>query len=203
MADDIIVKLSPFNHFLLHYGRFLSSWHSFEILIEVLIMRELRLTVEKTCIVTAGLGFGAKVAIANALLARKNDAEGVRLISQVQQAAERNSFAHSFLSIDSAHENFTQVRREVKKSLSVRLKKFSPRDMQAHTNAFFAKYAEAQKHLGITDAAMVRYQQKVESFAPVPKVPEAPPLESPTSYRSSKRKYRAERRAQKRQPKSA
>jgi len=197
MAKAQVVTLSPFNQFLLVYGIFLASWHSFEVMVEVLIRRELRLSVEETCIVTAGLGFGAKFAILRGLLNRTDAGRvGTTLIAQAQQIAERNSFAHSFLSVDATKQHFTQTRREVKDTLTVRLKRYSVETMEKQKDDFFAKFAEAQKHFGITDADLDAYTREIESFAKAPEAPASPLPESPASSHSPRQQRRAEQRAQ-------
>ena len=88
--------------FLMHYGDFLAFWSTFDVMVEILIMRELGTTEEKTSIVCAGLGFGAKINIACSLLNSRSAGteRTTTLLREAQQLAERNSFAHGFFLVN-------------------------------------------------------------------------------------------------------
>jgi hypothetical protein len=68
MPKQTISGLTTFQHFFLEYGPFLAAWNSFDVLIEIALMRELRLTAKEACTVFASVGFGAKHNILGALL---------------------------------------------------------------------------------------------------------------------------------------
>lgn len=204
MPHNPVVELTPFNNFFLQYGTFLAAWNSFEVLVEIVIMRELRLTVEESCIVNAGLGFGAKVAIAESLLNRTASGNtGAAVLAAAHAISERNGFAHSFISVNDAGTIFTQVRREVRTSLTVKPKAFTTLAMQKHANEFYAKFEEAQTYFGITDEMLIKYQREIESFAKAPATPATRRRESPTNFRSAKQQRRHEQRAQRRAQKES
>jgi len=72
MADSLS-PVSAYGEFFIQYGQFLAAWNSFEVLVEVAIMRELRLTVQESRILNGALGFGAKSGILRALLVRTDE----------------------------------------------------------------------------------------------------------------------------------
>jgi hypothetical protein len=190
--------MRPWHHFFLEYGQFLAAWNSFDILIEVALMRQLRLTVREACVVFASVGFGAKHNILGALMTPTEEGQRkYKIVQEAIQLAERNSFAHGFISVDEARERFVLVRREVKGSLEVRPKDFSPLLMQKHAHLFFGKFEEAMQAFGITDHDLIKYQREVESFAKPPQAPNSSRLQSATSFAEAKKLSRRERRAQK------
>lgn len=150
----------------------------------------------------AGLSFGAKANILLSLLNRSPEGKvGAALVAQAQQVAERNSFIHSLFSVDENRENFTRVRREVRNSLDVSLKTFSPQDMETHTDNFFTKFSEIQDHFKVWDIQLNEYQQAIESFAKAPVTPGSPRPSTPPSSSPSKKESPAQRRSRNRNPK--
>src|SRR5437588_12172962 len=101
--------------FLAEYGNFLANWSTFEVIVEIIIMRQLRLTPEEASIVCAALGLGAKMNLLCSLLNRNSASEaGVRLLTHAQRVAERNSFAHGFFLRDKEQAEFHLIRRDIK-----------------------------------------------------------------------------------------
>lgn len=91
MSNNSALGMQPYHHFFLQYGQFLACWNSFDVLIEIALMRELRLTSEEACIVFASVGFGAKCHILGALLTKSAEGKKTyRLITDAVQLAERN-----------------------------------------------------------------------------------------------------------------
>lgn len=89
--------------FYVLYGFFLTGWSSFDLMIEILIMRELKLPALETSIICAGVGFGAKIEMLYSLLTRdenNSNTKGVALIKEAHKSAARNSFAHGFVDYD-------------------------------------------------------------------------------------------------------
>jgi hypothetical protein len=180
----------------MEYGQFLGAWSSFEVLVEVALMRELRLSIEEACITFASVGSGARFNILYSLLSRRpEEAPKAAIISEAVDLAERNGFAHGFISVSEDSTQFTLVRRDVKKSLTVRPKAMTPLQMQRHAHIFYGKFEEAMNAFGITDADLIQYHRGVELLA---KTPQAPPLakaRSAVSFREEKRALKRERRA--------
>jgi hypothetical protein len=204
MSEDTPFGITAYHSFFMQYGQFLGAWNSFDVLVEIALMRELRLTEKQACTVFASIGFGAKCHILGALLI--DTEEGKRkysLILQVVQLAERNSFVHGFISVSDDAKSFTLVRREVKGSLEIRPKIFTPLLMQKHLHIFGQKMEEAQSLFSITDADLIKYQREVESFAKASQAPDTPRPESATSFAEAKRLSRRERRTQKKARRSA
>jgi hypothetical protein len=158
----------------------------------------LRLSAREACTVFASLGFGAKHNILGALLTPSE--EGKQKYTIIQDAiklAERNGFAHGFISVSDDHERFTLVRREVKGALEAKPKVFTPIGMQRHSHTFLGKFAEAQAAFNISDDDLIRYQREIESFAKLPQGPNSRPPQSATSFAEAKKLSRRARRAQK------
>ena len=111
--------------FLFEYGNFLVFWSTFEVVVEVVIMRQLGTDAERTSIVCGGLGIGAKMAILCSLLNRTpGNEKGVALFKEAQTLAERNSFAHGFFLVERATGKFELIKREVKDTYRARVKNF-------------------------------------------------------------------------------
>ena len=188
--------LTAYNHFFLQYGQFLAVWNSFDVLVEIAIMQVLRLSVEESCILSASLGFGAKSNVLLTLLNRTPAGkQKAQLISEAIQLAERNGFAHGFISVSADSETFTLVRREVKGSLEVKPRALSALQMQRHLYIVMGKFAEAQTAFSISDDDLIKYQREVESFAKAPPIPKSSSPRSATNFREAKRESRRERKA--------
>lgn len=196
MADSLS-PVSAYGEFFIQYGQFLAAWNSFEVLVEVAIMRELRLTVQESRILNGALGFGAKSGILRALLVRTDEGKAKSaVITSATTLAERNSFAHGFISLSSDKKSFTLVRREVKGLLDVRSKKFTSLTMQKHCFQFVAECVKAQTMFGVTDSDLIRYQREVESLEQARQVQRSNHQRSATSSGLTKRERRRAQRAQ-------
>jgi hypothetical protein len=187
--------LSPFSHFFMEYGQFLGAWSSFEVLVEVALMRELRLTIEEACITFASIGSGARFNVLYSLLSQHGETHKVAIISEAVDLAERNGFAHGFISVSEDSTEFTLVRRDVKRSLTVRPKKMTPLQMQRHAHIFYGKFEEAMKVFGITDTDLIEYQRGVELLAKIPQAHPPAKARSAVSFREERRALKRERRA--------
>lgn len=155
--DEEILKMAAF-------GTFMTIWAQFELIVEMLIMRELRLTPMETSIICGGLGFGAKANALYSLLNRdkaKNEI-GVRLLAEAQVAAQRNWFAHGFLILKDGQMEL--VRREVKGTYIVRKKKFSAQDLMAHANNFIALFNKCQLEFRISNADLDNYGSEIAAL---------------------------------------
>ena len=196
MSDESIFGITPYHHFFLQYGQFLAAWNSFDVMIEIALMRKLRLTPKEACIVFASVGFGAKSNILGALLTQTEEGRGnYALITGAIQIAERNGFAHGFISVSDDGRHFTMVRRDVKGTLEVRPKALTSLSMQKHLHVFATKFQEAQDAFAISDHDLIVYQREVESFAKAPQAPgrlhPGAKTSSPASTKLSRKRYRA------------
>ena len=154
---------AKYTEFFSSYGGFLAGWAFFDLMIEMLIKRELNLPTRETSIICAGVGFGAKISILLALLARDPKTfEGIKLLRATQQAAERNNFAHGFLSMTQPGD-MRLVRREVKNGkYTVRSK---PLKIGSHMAGFLKAFEAATKYFKITDDQIDAYSRELESDA--------------------------------------
>jgi hypothetical protein len=164
--------------FLMHYGDFHAFWSTFDVMVEILIMRELDATAEKTSIVCCGLSFGSKVNIACSLLNSRGDAEAKRtavMLREAQQLAERNSFAHGFFLVNRETETFELLRREVRDTYHARVKEFD-----------YSRMA----HALISEKEFLNYVKDIEAHARTLASLGKPLPASPTSSAKSKKKSR-------------
>lgn len=176
------------DRFLKEYGSFLALWSTFDVLIEIAIMRELRLSPQEASIVCAGLGFGAKVNVLFSLLSRdeKNDAK-IAAVRKAHQMAERNSFAHGFLFRDDEIERYCLVRREVKDRYAVKSKNLNSASMTEHALDFGALFSAAMSALKITEADLDSYAQSIRDDVIALQDQARRRRESQTNSRSSNR----------------
>jgi hypothetical protein len=177
----------------MHYGDFHAFWSTFDVMVEILIMRELDATAEKTSIVCCGLSFGSKVNIACSLLNSRGDAEAKRtavMLREAQQLAERNSFAHGFFLVNRETETFELLRREVRDTYHARVKEFDYSRMAKHASTFIAKVNELQAHALISEKEFLNYVKDIEAHARTLASLGKPLPASPTSSAKSKKKSR-------------
>ena len=152
--------------FMADYGNFLAVWSTFDLVIEILIMRKLGIDEEANSIVCAGLGFGAKVAILCSLLNRtEGNGESVAMIKKAQTLAERNSFAHGFFLIDREKAHFKLVKREVKDRYEVKIKELNYTLMVKHSTVFVTHMAAVQRHFSVVDDDLAEYTKRIEARA--------------------------------------
>jgi len=149
------------------YGSFLQLWQSFELVIEIGIMRQLNLSARHASIVLNSLNFSAKSSILLALL--KEDAEknkvAISAITETQTQAKRNDFAHSFLT-NSDNGLMRLIRRNVRNgNYSVGLRDVSSTTMHKHGDQFAEALRLSHKALGITEADVDQYAREIESHA--------------------------------------
>jgi len=86
--------------FIWHYGAFHASWISAEALLCYMIGSVLKISHTDTHIITAGMEFGRKAAIARNLVYRSNHpkkSDVIGLIGKLQNESKRNVFAHGLM----------------------------------------------------------------------------------------------------------
>jgi hypothetical protein len=148
--------------FLGRYGGFLQLWQTYELLLEILIMRTLRITVFETSVLCGSLNYAAKSNILIALLTRNSEnSKGIAALREAQSAAERNDFVHSFLTHGV---NLHLVRREVKNGkYKVDLRTVSKGSMQTHGDRFSEAFEAAASANGVSEADLDAYAREIES----------------------------------------
>lgn len=175
--------------FLYEYGNFLVFWSTFEIVVEVVIMRQLDTDAERTSIVCGGLGVGAKMAMLCSLLNRSpGNEKGVALFKEAQTLAERNSFAHGFFLVRHATGGFELIKREVKDVYRARVKQFDAALMSKHSTEFIRKVEEIQRHFTVTAKDLYDYTKQIEDHALVRASQDKPRPSPQTSSAKAKRK---------------
>jgi hypothetical protein len=147
------------------YGSFLQLWQTFELVIEIAIMKQLNLSALHASIVLCSLGFQAKSNILVSLLkedTRKN-LEALSAIGNAQTQAGRNAFTHSFLTRSEAGGQLRLINRDVKNGYSAKLKEVDVSLMHTHGDGFASAFRRAQDALGVTDAEVDEYIKAIES----------------------------------------
>jgi hypothetical protein len=177
--------------FLMHYGDFLAFWSTFDMMVEILIMRELGTTEEKASIMCASLGFGAKANIACSLLnggPSDHKKRTATLLREAQQLAERNSFAHGFFLVNRETQQFELIKREVRDAYIARIRDLDCDSMAKHTQKFIDKVGEMQSHADITEDDFLAYTKEIEAHALDLAFRDKPHPEPPTSSSKAKKK---------------
>jgi len=148
--------------FFAEYGFFLAIWSYFEIVVEVLIMRELGLRPREASIVCGGLGFGTKLNMLFSLLARnQKNAEGIALLKRARESAERNSFAHGFLYYDESEKEGGLLIRNVKDKYFVESKPLNIELFAKHVVEFLSQVSAVIKHFRIDPADCMAYTRSI------------------------------------------
>jgi hypothetical protein len=149
------------------YGAFLQLWQTFELLVEIIVMRQLRLTVHQTSILCGGINFAAKISIAVSLLMedRIKNEKAITSLKTAASVAERNDFTHSFLTHGSDG-SLHLVRREVRREgYSVDVRIMTVTEMQRHGEAFAGAFENAAVELKISETDVDAYAREIESRA--------------------------------------
>jgi hypothetical protein len=169
---DIPNSMSPsdaqrMRDFFSLYGSFLQLWQTFEILIEISIMRQLSLSARHASLLLNSLNFAAKSNILLALL--KEDAEknkaAISAISTAQNQAGRNDFIHSFLTVSNLG-SMRLVRRGIKNgNYSATLRSVDVETMHDHAHQFSLALERSYEALAITPDEVSQYAKEIESHA--------------------------------------
>src|SRR5258708_5599729 len=164
IPDDPGHNISPLNaqrmrEFFGVYGSFLQLWQTFELVIEIGIMRRLNLSPRHASIVLNSLNFSAKSSILLALLreAEEENKTAISAVTTAQTQAERNGFTHSFLTI--ADDGLMRlVRRNIRNGhYNVSLRDVDATAMRDHGYQFAEAEEIAMRALGITAADVDEY----------------------------------------------
>jgi len=160
---------SPF--FAAAYGLFIAVWAEFELTIEILIMRQLRLSSQEVSIVCGGLSFGSKIHMLLSLLARDDkNKDGIDLLRQAQNFADRNSFAHGFLYGEGIQEHppsgsvgfsVNLLKREVKYEYIAKSRLLDIKTMTKHVVEFNKQHKAIKNHFGISSDDVKAYQKSI------------------------------------------
>ena len=175
MADDTPSsrwKIAPIHgermrQYFGRYGSFLQLWQTFELLPDLIIMRELRLTAREASIVCSDLFYSTKTNIALALLNenKEKNRAAISAFKAAQSAAERNDYTHSFLSLgdDGSIHRIRRVGKQGKYSVEVAVE--SVTSIQNHADQFAIAYEKACNALHITLEDSDAYVRAIESHA--------------------------------------
>jgi hypothetical protein len=146
------------------YGSFLQLWQTYELMLEVMIMRTLRLSEVETSIVCGSLTYAAKSNILLALLnLNQANSAAVTAIRAAQAAAERNDFVHSFITHAGSFGLMRLVRREVKNGkYKVDSREVGKVSMQNHGDNFARAFQKACAVVSISDDDVDAYTRAIE-----------------------------------------
>jgi hypothetical protein len=165
-------KIAPIHAERMHqwfgrYGSFLQLWQTFELLADIIIMRELKLTPRHTSLVCADLFYATKANIALTLLNenKNKNADCIEAFKAAQSAAERNDYTHSILSlgVDGTIHRIRRSAKQGKYNVEVAVETVS--SIQGHSDQFAAALEKASKALNITPEDVDAYVAEIESHA--------------------------------------
>src|ERR1700683_2115233 len=186
--------------FAIAYGLFIAVWAQFELTVEILVMRQLRLTPQEASIVCGGLSFGAKIHMLLSLLARDDtkNSDGILMLKQAQSFADRNSFAHGFLYDEVKTDppdgmlgyTASLIKREIKYEYVAKIRALDVKTMAQHVTEFSQRHSDIKKHFAISEEDAKAYQKSIldDALAQEDRVKRR--HESLTSSRTAKQKRR-------------
>jgi hypothetical protein len=161
--DEHVKRIQDFHR---HYGLFLQLWQTFELMVEMVIMRQLKLTHRQTSIVCGGINFQAKLSIALTLLKedKKANEKPIAALSKARSEAERNDFVHSLLSHSRKLGILHLLRREVRPAgYSVDRRVMTPDTMREHGDKFADACEAVMVQLNISQDDIDAYVRAIES----------------------------------------
>ncbi|MEA3048155.1 MAG: hypothetical protein QOJ53_2487, partial [Sphingomonadales bacterium] len=144
------------------FGAVLLMWSHTEILMEMVLKREMDWGLEETSIICGPLGGGAKTALLFSLLQDRAGCQSFcEAVAEFQALLGRNALAHGFVTHASEDDPLTFVYREVKKGLSVKIKTLDRYLEEKFIQAAKRVFAES----GFTEADVNRYGHEVAALA--------------------------------------
>ena len=143
-------------------GNFLSMWNNTELMMEMVIRRELGLSVEQVCVVCGPLGGGAKTELLIGLFKDCADlAPFVNAVRDLQRHVSRNWLAHGFIIFDDWNGPWDMVHREVKNGLKVKKRRL----MDWYNHDFLPAFDRVVASSGFTDQDVHDYALAIRSLA--------------------------------------
>jgi hypothetical protein len=131
-------------------GAFVILWSVFEAVLEIGIMRELKLSPVKSAIVTCEMGTKARSGCLRSLISLDRPKhEALGLILRIINEGERNTIHHGMIQVRPAPIKF--IKRTAGGSYKETITSFSSQKMQSHINKLSGLINSLQSSLGITD----------------------------------------------------
>jgi len=162
-------QLIELQRLLSGYAGFMFTWSQFETLLEVIIMRETRMSQTKAIVVCSGLGFERKASIARSLLALHGEKfkDAISTINTITTNAERNALIHSLVAGDLASSSPSLVftKRTTDQKLVVKDKTFDATAMGDKTKLITQLRRRLIDTAGITRAMIDGYVRTNRSLA--------------------------------------
>jgi hypothetical protein len=190
-ADKIASFLLGAALFPIGHSFFMMAWSQFDLFIEILTMRQLRLSPREASIICAGMSFGAKINALYSLMSQEKDKEkGAQLIKDAHTMARRNSFSHGFFDYDDIKNVSLLVTREVKNEYSVAITEIEYKAMFKHLYKFLLKFKEALEYFAVTPADLIVYRKSILTDASDHSLRAKLRRESLANSQSAKRKRR-------------
>jgi hypothetical protein len=114
-ADTDPVAVTLMAATLQGFGNFLAKWSTYEIVVEILIMRELDITPEQASIVCTGRAVDVKLNMLQALMGeRAKGHAGLSALLNARREAKRNLFVHGFFRVNRERGDLFLVSREIR-----------------------------------------------------------------------------------------
>ena len=134
------------------YGTFMVSWSVLESVLEVAIMKQLKISELQAAIVTSSLGFRARSTILSSLLNLHGDeySEAVKVLNKITQNAKRNTFVHGHIFVGE-QEKLTFVKADVNQKYRAKRVTLTAVELYLHVLEINSSVAVLQKLLAISD----------------------------------------------------
>ena len=146
-------------------GNFLAMWNNTELIIEMVIKRELGLTLEQASVICSPLGGGAKTELLIGLFAERADLQPfVAAVRELQQHVSRNWLVHGFITFDDKNGPWDIVHREVKNGLKVKRKRL----VDWYNDDFLPAFNRMVETSGFNDQDVHDYGLKIRALAKAP-----------------------------------
>jgi hypothetical protein len=146
-------------------GNFLSFWTNTELCIEMVIRRELGLTLEQTCVICAPLGGGAKTELLVGLFKDHPTLKDfVAAVKAFQSHVSRNWLAHGFIIFDDWNAPWDIVFREAKNGLKVKRRRL----VDWFSDEFEPAFDRVIQTSGFTDQQIHDYGIEIRALAKAP-----------------------------------
>ena len=154
------------DEFIWHYGAFHASWISGEALLCYMIGSLLKISHTETHIITAGMEFGRKAAIARNLAylsKHPKKKEVIGLIGRLQNESKRNVFAHGLMVNN--NETVTFLDRSRGGDYDVTAYSFSLKEFVLHVQSVAKIGADLHRAFGADEADLEAFHQAALSIA--------------------------------------
>jgi hypothetical protein len=187
--------------FFAEYGLFTGLLNFFEIFIEYLLMKTLRLTPSESSILFCGVNYSIKINVLVSLLSNDTrNAKGLALLKSMQRIADRNSFAHGLNHGNTATSESFILRRDIRPEYTAKLIPMNSLDLYHHIAKFLREFKEVSDCFNVTTEEVISYIELIVNDAKAHASRASQNTQSLTNAREAKKKARAQQVERSRRP---